>query len=198
MSSKRTRDKQPHRTNDFATVMDFEHAMWLLFGKEAYGIASLEEDPSSRREWLLKAIKRLIKEATHIDSTVRHREVLVVELQQLRENVRASTDPDWHSFYVLLSIVIRLFGYDYGNGERLHTPIYVQDASQHYDSAIAQGKKYDEYRKHQENVISIRRQLVKGLFEKGYDTFTISLIMNCSEYEVKKLRSTRDLSKAIG
>jgi hypothetical protein len=171
--------------------------MWLLFGKEAYGIASLEENPSARRKWLLKAIRRLIKEATRIDSTVRHREVLVVELQQVGEQVRTSTDPDWHTFYLLLSIVMRLLGYDYGNGERLHTPIYVQDAVQHREAAMAKGKRSDEYQKDQENVIGIRRQLVRELVEKGHDTFTVSLIMNCSEYEVKKFRSNRDIGRSI-
>ena len=188
------------KTNDtrdrrYSRVMHFEHTMRLLFGEAAYGIAGSEEIPSRRRQWLLKVVKKLRKESTQLDSTPRHREILLLHLKLLDAELRASLDASWEMIYELLSIVIRMFGYDYGEGEKLHTPIFVQDHYQHYKSSLTAGLKRKEYEEYSNNPIRIRRQLVRKFMDEGLDLFSISLILNSSEYEIKKLRSEKPDSR---
>ena len=140
----------------YRRVMHFEHTMWLLFGRAAYGIAGSEEDLKMRRKWLLKAIKKLRQEAAKLDSTARHRQILLLHLGNLNDEIRTSSEPKWDMIYELLSIVMRLFGYDYGKGERLHTPIFVQNSHQHRESSMAAGQKWKEYEEDLKNPIRIR------------------------------------------
>ena len=43
------------------TAMRFEITMRLLFGKKAYQIAGTEANPKHRRDWLQKAVHKLMR-----------------------------------------------------------------------------------------------------------------------------------------
>jgi hypothetical protein len=170
-------------------AMDFEVTMRVLFGDKADHIASAESNPAERRDWLQKAVKQLTVLANELDTTVRHRERLSADLEELSELLKGVNDPSWDIVYRLFRLVIRLFGYDYVKGARCHTPSYWQSASQYYTADMCDGGDVLQDHFDRKTAIAIRKELVLDLIAKGHTTFKIALILNTSEHEIKKLRS---------
>jgi RPA family protein len=56
--------------------MDFELTMRLFLGDKAYHIAGQENHDKYRREWLLKAAKKILRRVDAIETTTRHKQVL--------------------------------------------------------------------------------------------------------------------------
>jgi len=64
--------------------MRLEFTMRLLFGEKAYQIASLEANPVHRREWLQKAIRKLLR-----------RQVLMGELEAISKALKGTKVANW-------------------------------------------------------------------------------------------------------
>src|SRR2546428_618712 len=112
-------------------AMEFELAMRLLFGEKAYHIASLASHPTHRREWLQKAVKKLLRISNELDTTPRHKQMLMTELEVVSRLLKKTTDPSWELVFHLLRLSMRLLGFDFVRGARCHTPTYHQTAAQH-------------------------------------------------------------------
>lgn len=168
--------------------MDFELTLRLILGNNAYQTAGLEDDNAFRKKLLLKSIKKIMKDCTTLDTTYRHKEMLMEELKEIYEKIKKCTQFDWNIFYNCLSLIARLLGYDYVEGIRLHIPIFIQNMKQYYKSNILNGKKRIEIEKEVENAMSIRKNIAQELIKKGHSTFFTSLILNTSEYEIKQIK----------
>lgn len=170
-------------------AMDFEITMRLLFGDRAYHIADLELNQKHRRDWLQKSIKKLRKQVDKVDTTIRHKELLSAELEKIAELLKGCIEPSWDLTYGLFRLVFRLLGYDYVKGSRCYTPTYWRSIEQHYTSVILDGGDAMQHYYDQQNALTIRRTIVEQLVAKELDTYTIALVLNTTEYEVKRLRS---------
>ena len=176
------------REQKMDTSMDFELTMRMLFGDKAYQIASQEAHPTHRRKWIGKAVKQLLRDADKFDTTVRHKKMLLADLEAISNMLKGVKEPSWSIIYRLLRVCVRLFGYDFPHGARCHTPAYWQNSSQHYTAEIFQGGDamldyYDE-----QDTISVRQTVVMDLKKQGLSDFKIALVLNTTEYAVKQLR----------
>ncbi len=175
------------------TAMHFEHTMCLLFGKKAYQIAGSEVNPVSRRKWLQKAVRELLRVVNSLYTTPRHKQMLMAELEAITQLLKGTKEPPWVLVYRLFDLSFRLLGFD--NGAKCHTAVYFQTQEQYYRAQVLSGgdpmQAYDD----RKDAISVRRSVVRVLKDKGFDDFTISLVLNTTEYKVKQLRSNQKLNR---
>lgn len=169
-------------------AMDFEHTMRLLFGEKAYHIADLHGSSTGRREWLSKTVRHLVRDVDALDTTNRHKEMLMSELEAISDILAHSDDASWNLIYRLFRLALRLLGYDYSRGARCHTPTYWQSAGQHLNSVVFEGGDIMQDYYDKKSAITVRRSVVLGLKAKGLDDYKIALVLNTTEYQVKKLR----------
>ena len=171
--------------------MDLELALRLFLGKKAYHSASAESYVTSKLKWLQKVAKRIILRIDELDTTTRHKQMLASEAERFLEKVNSSKVSAWEVVYVLLRLCGRLLGFDYLSGSIVHTPVYYQSHSQYYTSHILQGGDVMQDYYDQKDMVSARKRIVKQLKEEGLSDFKIALILNTSEYQIKKLRKER-------
>jgi len=169
-------------------ALDFEYMVRLFLGPKADHIASCETNERNRRSWLQKVIKRMLKQIDSIDTTTRHKQILLAEVDSLYRRMKSQIASPWDINYSLFRLCGLLLGFDSIRGVVLHTPVYHQTKAQYYGENIMEGgdpllNYYDE-----KDAIAIRKRLVDELKEKGLDDFKIALVLNITEYQVKKLR----------
>lgn len=177
--------------------MQFEITMRLLFGEKAYQIAGTEANPKHRREWLQKAVRKLLRLANTLDTTPRHKKMLMTELEAVSQELKRVTEPSWDVVYRLFRLCMRLFGFDYVAGARCHTPAYWQTSDQRHTERILDGGDPMQAFQEGKDAVSIRQDVVEDLRRKGFDDFKISLVLNTSEYAVKQLRSNPYCSRRV-
>jgi DNA-binding NarL/FixJ family response regulator len=168
--------------------MDFELTVRMFVGDRAYGIAGSEGNPKYRSQWLRRAVQRLVKVAETVDTTERHRRMILGELAAIVDALKPSDAPRWSLVYALVRLAGRLLGYDYVRGARCHSPVYWQTTGQHLNTVVFEGGDIMQDYYDQKNAIAIRRQVVQVLRAQGHSDYTIAQVLNISEYHVKKLR----------
>ncbi len=168
--------------------LDFEYMVRLFLGEKAFHIAGMETDEKSRRSWLQKVTKRMLKRINSVDTTTRHKQMLLAEVDFLHRTIKSRTASPWDINYNLFRLCGRLLGFDLIRGVVLHTPVYHQTKGQYYGAIIMDGGDplQDYYDK--KDAISVRRRLIHELKNDGLDDFKIALVLNITEYQVKKLR----------
>lgn len=171
------------------TAMDFEITMRILFGKKADRIASCEANLTRRKAWLQKAIRKLTKTINDLDTTVRHKSMLMADAEAISSLLKGAKEPSWELVYRFFRLASRLLGYDFVHGARCHSLLYWQSPEQHHTTHLVNGGDVMQNYYDQKDAISIRRSVVEDLKAKGFDDFKISLVLNTTESEVKKLRS---------
>ena len=169
------------------TAMNFEHTMCFLFGDKAYQTAGQEANPKHRSEWLQKAIRMLTRTVNELDTTTHHKKRLMGELDRISQLLKNAKQPTWDVVYCFFRLVSRLLGYDYSRGARCHSVVYWQSQSQCYTARVFEGT--DAMQDDRNDAISVRQSVIKDLKRKGLDSFKIALVLNTTEYEVKKLSS---------
>lgn len=162
--------------------------MRLLFGQKAYQSAGCEGSPAARREWLQKAVRELLRVVDSLDTTPRHKQALMAELEAITQLLKRIKEPTWVLVYGLFRLTLQLLGF-YG-GAKCHTPAYFQTREQYFTVQLLGGDA-SQYYYDQKDAISLRRDLVMRLRDEGFDDFKISLVLNTTEHQVKQLRSWR-------
>lgn len=170
-------------------AMDFEIMMCLLFGEKAHHIADQHGSTQGRRAWLTKAIRLLTREVDTLDTTVRHKQMLMGELEAIATLVKSESEPSWDLIYRLLRLSSRLLGFDY-RGAKCHTLTYWQSPAQHLNPVVFEGGDIMQDYYDSKNAIAIRRSVVQNLKTQGLDNYKIALVLNITEYQVKKLCAT--------
>ena len=173
--------------------MQFERTMMLLFGDDAYQIASQEANPTHRRQWLQKGIKKLIRVVNTLDTTPHHKQVLMTNLESISHLLKGVKESSWDLVYSLLRLSFSLLGFGYARGG--HTPIYYQTTAQYYTAHILQGGDVMQDYNDRKDAVSVRRSVVEDLKKKGLDDFKVSLVLHTREYEIKQLRSNLALNR---
>ncbi len=166
----------------------FEFLMAQFFGENAHGIASFFnfDNEKETRKWVKKAIRKMIKDINKIDTTERHREMMLASLKELDSRV-AKKGEYWLIIFELLFLCSLLIGYDYCKGVKYYTPFYHRTGAQYYGIKIVEGGDGLQGYHDKKNFIEVRKNIIKKLKKDGHNTFEISVIINTSEYMVKKL-----------
>ena len=175
-------------SNAEVDAMQFERTLMLFFGDTAYQTAGQEATPSSRRQWIRCVLTLIIKAVDKIETTVRHKQLLMKHAEDAHKSVGTSDQPSWKFVYHLINLIGRLIGLDYHRGTRLHTLSYWQTYSQFYAGIIQSGGDgiqdyYDEL-----DAVTIRQRVVHLLKKEGFSDFKIALVLHTTEHEVQQLR----------
>ena len=165
--------------------MQFEITMRQIFGDKAYLIAGQFGNSEARNSWLRKALKRTLERINEIDTTSRHKRMLMIDTQDAIKAISKQVEPTWELVFSLMSLCFRFLGYDY-LGYRTNTPIYSQSSDQRFTQALLEGGE-DVFRGADQDAITIRARVCLDLKKQGIDTFTIALALNASEYHIKKI-----------
>lgn len=172
------------------TEMLFELTMRLYFGDKAYQTAGQANNPKHRREWLRKVVQVIMKQIDALDTTPRHKQVLMANAEAIQNALRRNNDkPSWSLIFRFVAFIGRLLGFDFHHGSQCHSLAYFQTPAQHYTAdLLAHG---DALQNHydKKDAVSMRKEVVAFLKGKGLSDFKVALILNTTEYEVKKLQN---------
>lgn len=168
--------------------MQFEYTMQLFFHKGAEHIAGQANSRTHRRDWLLKALCVILKQIDRIETTPRHRQVLMANVEAVQHSLRRDSEPSWELAFRLFAVVGRLLGFDFNAGARCHTLAYYQTPSQHFTADLLAHGHPAEHEQDKKDAVTLRGQVISSLKSAGVSDFKIALVLNTTEYEVKKLR----------
>ena len=171
------------------TGMEFEGTLRLLFGRKANHAASASENPKRRSEWLRSAMRTMEGEVIALDTTERHKQMMLAEVAASRDAIASDPHPSWTLVYRLLRLSIRLLGYDFARGAKCHTATYWQSIPQNLNTVVFTGGDIMQDYYDKKNAIVVRREVVGHLKGQGLSDYRIALVLNTTEYQVKKLRA---------
>jgi hypothetical protein len=174
---------------DIGQEMLFETTIRAFLGQKAYHIASQAHSQKARVGSYRKVFKKIVKQVQTIDASAKHKEQLEYFSNQLYDLVKGRNFNEQIFSLYLLRFTGTLLGYLSLRGSCLATPTYFQTPSQYYTQLIFNGgdTMRDYYDEH--SATGVRIRLVAQLKDEGLNDFQISLVLNVTEYEVKKLRA---------
>lgn len=167
----------------------FETTIRTFLGDEAYHIAGQVHNEKHRKEWYRKALKKIIAKIQDIDTSTKHKEQLALWSERALDVLRDRNFRETEFALYLLRLTGALLGFVGVRGANIATPMYYQTPEQHYTEVILGGGDAMQDYYDQKNSVSVRRKIILQLKEEGLSDFQISLALNISEYQVKKLRN---------
>lgn len=171
------------------TGMEFEGTLRLLLGRRASHTASASENPKRRAEWLRKAMQRVEREVLALDTTERHKQMMLAEIEASKDAISMSAQPSWPLVYRLLRLSSRLLGFDFARAAKCHTATFWQSIPQNLNTVVFTGGDIMQDYYDNRNAIAVRREVVSRLKDQGLSDYRIALVLNTTEYHVKKLRA---------
>jgi len=173
--------------------MDFEYCIRQFLGDKAYHIADFANDDVSARRWLRKCVAKMKKRVDGLDTTTRHKEMLMTELNDLDERLKQKDALENKATVInLFWLISRLFGYDAVSGKVYNEPFYHQTFGQYFMEAVS-WKRYgqnwgDIHKEENNNIITWRKRVYLMLKKKGLNDNQIARILNITEYQLKKMK----------
>jgi hypothetical protein len=169
------------------TDMLFEFTMRLYFGDKAYQTRGQFNNPKYRRECLRKVIRLLMNQINTLDTTPRHKQVLMENAEAIRHAIGRNDAPSWDLTLHFVAFIARLLGFDFHRGSRCHSIAYFQEPAQYYTAdLLSHGDALQNYYD-KKDALSTRKDVVASLKGKGLSDFKVALVLNTTEYEIKKL-----------
>jgi hypothetical protein len=167
--------------------LSFEYTIRMFLGDKAFHIAGLVHNPKHRKKYFRQAIKQVLKQIDRIDTNTAHKKRLFSAAQSLLSEFQSRKLCDITVSIKFLRLVGILLGYSGVKGAILNTPFYYQTPGQHHTETIL--NRIDTHSEDNEkNVIAKRTEIIGQLKSDGMTDFDIALILNTSEYQIKKLR----------
>ena len=173
---------------DVRYEMFFETTIRTFLGKKAYHIAGQVHTEKYRKEWYRKAIKKIIANIQDIDTTTKHKKQLAYWSEQVLKVLGKKSFRETDFSLCLLRLTGTLLGFIGIRGTRTVTPLYYQKPEQHYTELIMQGGDAMQNYYDQKSSVGIRKRIIEQLKDEGMSDFQISLVLNTTEYQVKKHR----------
>ena len=173
---------------DVGYEMLFETTIRTFLGDKAYHIAGQVHNEKHRKEWYQKVLKKIIAKVQKIETTTKHAEQLAYFSEAALKCLASKEFREMEFTLYILRLAGVLLGMTSVRGSCTVTPMYYQTADQHFTEVVIKGNAaLDDYYE-KKNSVSVRRKIVEQLKGEGYSDFDISLVLNTSEYQVKKLR----------
>lgn len=167
---------------DTGYEMLFERTVRSFLDDKAYNIAGQAHNERARREWYRKILKMVSKRIDLIDANATHKERIEFWCGRLLD-LTSQKRLDEQSFLLYLLLLVRaLLGYP-----GFAAPAYFRppgEPPKTFDDAETSQETYDK-----KSVTGIRRRLIAQLRAENLNDFQIALVLNTTEYRVKRLRS---------
>lgn len=172
--------------------MNFEHAVRQFLGDKAYHIAGAAHDDTSFRQCLRRCIPVMRKKVDQLDTTTRHKEMLMSNIEELNDRLKAKGGSnDKEIIVTLFWIVSRLFGFDGVSGKIYNEPFYYQTYWHYLEEKTSWNSKktiVEIDREERQNIISIRKKLIRIMKKNGLPDIKIAEVLNMGEKQIKKLK----------
>ena len=165
--------------------MLFETTIRSFLGDKALHVASHVHSETQRRKWYRKVLKKVVREMQTLDSSTLHKEEIVKWSEKALVSLSEQPPNDGRFTLCLLRLLGSLLGFVGLKPYRIATLAYFQTRSQEFTEQLVRGDGNVEDR--HESTLSIRREIIGQLRDEGRTYFEISLVLNSSEYHVKKL-----------
>lgn len=169
----------------------FEYTIRMFLGEKASQIAGPVHDNKDRKKYFREVLKEILKQIDQIDTNTEHKEVLFNICQSVFDELKKKNLSDIKVSIKLLRLVGALLGYSGIQGVRLNTPFYFQTPDQHFTETIIRGENSLLSSIKSKGAITKRKEIIKQLKIEGMTYFEISLVLNTTEYQIKKLQNSR-------
>ena len=165
----------------------FEITMKMFWREKAYDIASYGNNikQRGRKEWYRKTIKQMMKDVVSLDTTEEHRQRLMGALEIAEECIKDVSGQNLRMIDSLFIFCGLLLGYTY-QGIRAYTLLYWQNEDQFFSLKMLKDGSLS-LKNEKEDAMTKRIMIVKQLQKEGLSHFKIALVLNVSEYKVKKM-----------
>lgn len=164
-----------------SAAFEFAITLRLLFGQRAKRAANFGDHPTKRAEWIGRALREFGRDVLALDTTIRHKQMLLGELEAAADAVSSKEHPSWELVYRLLRLVMRLLGYDFHAGAKCHSLAYWQTVPQNLNTTVFTGGDVMQDYYDQKNALAIRAQVVDGLKAQGLSDYRIALVLNVTD-----------------
>jgi hypothetical protein len=168
--------------------MLFETTIRSFLGDKAYHIAGQVHTEKDRKEWYRKALKKIITKIQDIDTSTKHKEQLAHWSERALDVLAQKNFRETEFTLYLLRLIGTFLCFVGVRGVNIATLMYYQTPSQHYNEVIINGEDVMQEYNDQKNSVSVRKKIVAQLKGEGLSDFQVSLVLNTSEYQVKKLK----------
>lgn len=165
--------------------MLFETTIRSFLGDRAFHIAGQAHTEKLRRMWYRKVLKKVVREMQEVDSRTLHKEELVKWSEMALASLNERRLDEVRFTLCLLRLVGSLLGFVGLKPYRIATLAYFQTQSQELTEQIV--RRDGDVEDYHQSTLSIRRNLIGQLKDEGRTYFEIALVLNTSEYHVKKL-----------
>ena len=170
------------------TELLFEYTIRSYLGQKASHITVLTHSEISRKKWYRKVIKKIIREIQQIETGSTHKEKLVSWSENCLNALNERPYKDIRFTLCVLRLLNVLLGFHGGlEPRRIAILGYFQTPYQHFTETTAEEDKDYLPNYYDESTFSARKKLIGQLKDEGKTYFEISLILNLSEYEIKKI-----------
>lgn len=168
--------------------LHFEMTMRSFLGDEADHIAGQAYSPQSRKKWYRKALKKAQKQILSLDTSSIHKEQLNTWCESALKVLKERKLNEYKLLIYLFRLLGTLLGFCSIRGAILYSAFYWQNIGQHYTENILSGADpmIDYYEAN--DAISIRKEIILSLKERGLTDFKIAQVLNTTEYQIKKLK----------
>ena len=179
----------------FRHSMEFEMALMGVLGRKGMGKASLASDARFVRESMLKVVRKWKQRIRNLTAMDERLDMMTMRnLEQLERAIRDmsdSTNNDWLIISALTSLVNRLLGYDWDDGEVHRHLIFYRDRDQeNFDHMMLEPMDAVETLRSTGKTLRARYAVIDHLRNRtGLSVNEVANVMGMSEYQVRKILS---------
>jgi len=161
--------------------MLFETTMRVFLGNGADQVAGQVYNEKHRKQWYRKSLKKVIKKVQEIETTTKHKESIAYYSEHALEALNERHFNETKLSLYLLSLIGSLLGF-VTTGT---TPVYLRTF--HTEALSKAADEVELMLDYDKNSVSVRKRIINQLREEGLNDFQIALVLNTSEYQVKKI-----------
>jgi hypothetical protein len=161
------------KNNRFRYNLDMEIVMWNLFGRKGNeGIAACFGDAIFSQECFLRSTKKIrhrLGEIPMDERLIQTTGVVLDRLERHAKEISEDTNNDWEIITDLLSLLVRLLGYDRSDGKVHRDLFFFQNLGEEQEDfryMVGDKEYYDNYRLDEKRRYMLVNQLNKNKIPK--------------------------------
>ena len=172
-----------------AYEMLFETTIRTFLGHKACHAASQANSISERKKWYKKVLKVIVVKIQAVETTTLHKQQLSLWSERALKCTNSKDFVESELLIFLFRITGALLGLMGVRAANIATPMYYQSANQRLTEVIISGGDVMQDYYDKQDAITIRKKIVTQLKDEALTDYQISLVLNTTEYQIKKLRN---------
>jgi hypothetical protein len=179
--------------------LDLENCVRQFLGDKAYGTAGRFGNSKQIKKYLLKCLDVCSQEVLTLDTTARHKEMLLNNINKVKESIQIVEFVNEEDIKLVLNLfwlISRLFGFDWVSGQIRNKAFYYQDYGAYFHDLVKEKafkdekfSQYDFRENIKKNIITKQREIYNQLKKGKFSDQEIAQVFNTTEYHIKKLKN---------